>query len=293
MSVIDVDPELLRRAAAASLHAAEQTRVHIDAEIVGRVPELMDTLVERGPYAYTILPEIRADGTVRAPVLTTWDEINEAYALVRGRTALLLVEPLVEVRGTWYTFQEALSSTRVRETGALGAPALTLVIFPVSNGTGILGELVWPRVVGRPLGRDRPAVPVDPFQRRRDTVTLHDQYLDAIRVGDVEKLLDTLNPDAHSDVRDYVNDTGTLIELSGLDEHRAYYEAFFERFEIRSVERLDRLVEDWYVFNEFRVTAVPRTEADGQPIAFHIAEYLVLGDDGKFIIRIGHGTDPA
>ena len=293
MGVIDVDPELLRSAAAASLHAAEQTQVHIDAEIVGLVPELMHTLVEQGPYAYTILPEIHPDGTVRAPVLTTWDEINEAYALVRGRTALLTVEPLVEVRGTWYTFQEALSSTRVRATGALGPPAVTLVIFPVSTGTGILGELVWPRVVGRALGRHQPAEPLEPFQRRRDTVTLHDEYLEALRTEDVERLLATLNEDAHSDVRDYVNDTGTLIELSGLDQHRAHYEALFERFEIRSVERLDRLVEDWYVFNEFRVTAVPRSNAEGQPIAFHIAEYLVTADDGKFIIRIGHGTDPA
>jgi hypothetical protein len=108
----------------------------------------------------------------------------------------------------------------------------------------------------------------------------------------VDALLMTLNDDVHGDVRDYVNDTGTLIELRQKDEHRSYYRALFDKYDIESVDMLDRVVQDWYVFAEFRVTASVRS-GDGPSVAFHVAEYMVLATDGRFIVCIGHGTDPA
>ena len=92
-------------------------------------------------------------------------------------------------------------------------------------------------------------------------------------------------------MRDYVADTGTLVELTGKVEHRAWYERLFDRYEILSVQPLCQVTEDWYVFAELRFTVAARG-AD-RTVAFHTAEFHVPAKDGRFIARIGHGTEPA
>lgn len=295
MRVIDVDPDLLRRSADAALHAARETYIHVDAEIVaanGDYDALMATLVPDGPYGYTIQPQFNGDGTVRAPVLTTREEIREAYEEVRGRSDLLSSEPLVEIRGAWYTFQESVSIGRIKG-GEPSDGAHLLAMFPVGTGKGITGELVWPWVPQEMLGRgDAPeGLPTAPLRQRRDLLMLHDCYLAAFRAGDADALVDTMNDDVQSGVRDYVADTGALIEMQGKDANRLHYAALFDKFEIRSVDLLDRVVQEWYVFAEVRVTASPR--GGGPEMAFHVAEYYVTAKDGRFFIRVGHGTDLA
>jgi hypothetical protein len=294
--VIDVDPELLRKMTAAALHAVDETYVHIEAEITaanGDYDALMSTLVPEGPYGYTIQPTFHGDGTVRAPVLTTWDEIRGAYEQVRGTSDMLSNEPLIEVRGTWYVFQESVSVGRPKATGVVSDGTHLLGMFPVSTGKGITGELVWPRVPAAMLGRGEvPAdLPTDPLRQRRDLLALHDRYVAAFAAGDADGMVDAMNDDVQSGVRDYVRDTGALTELQGKEANRAYYAALFEKYDIQSVELLDRVVQEWFVFAELRVTAVPR--AGGAPVAFHVAEYYVTANDGKFFVRIGHGTDIA
>jgi cytochrome oxidase Cu insertion factor (SCO1/SenC/PrrC family) len=88
-----------------------------------------------------------------------------------------------------------------------------------------------------------------------------------------------------------VNDTGTLVTVDGKDAHRTYYEALLRKYEIESVELLDRVAQDWYVFAELRFTVRLRGQDSGT-IAFHTAEFYVPASDGRFIARIGHGTDP-
>jgi hypothetical protein len=297
--VIDTDPELLRRSAEASLHAADETWIHIRAEVTaadGDYDKLMTTLRPEGPYGYTIQPTFNADGTVRAPILTTREEIRVAYEEVRGRSDLLSSESLIEVRGAWYTFQEAVSIGRMRADNpekVSSPPTHILGLFPVGAGTGITGELVWPRVPLALLGRgDTPdESAIDPLQARRDLLALSDAYLDAYRAGDADALVETMNDDVQSGVRDYVAGTGALAELRDKEQARAHYAALFEKFEIVSVDLLDRVVQDWYVFFELRVTVQPRE--GGTPLAFNLAEFYVTGKDSRFFVRIGHGTDPA
>src|SRR5262249_20833450 len=93
-----------------------------------------------------------------------------------------------------------------------------------------------------------------------------------------------------SAVRDYVHDTGTLTTLEGRDDHRAYYRSFFDKYEIRSIEPLYRIAEDWYSFAEIRITA--NLCGSRSILAFHTAEFHMPANDGRTIARIGHGTDP-
>ena len=63
-----------------------------------------------------------------------------------------------------------------------------------------------------------------------------------------------MTPDAQSAIHDYVNDTGTAIVLDGEQEHRTFYEALFDKYEIRSVDLLTRSTQHWYLFAEVRMT---------------------------------------
>ena len=280
-----------------SRHAYEQSITHVEAEIKGVIPELMETLTPEGPYGYTILPEVRADGSVGLPIITTREGIREAYQLIRGMSELLSVTPLTEIRGSWYTFQDNLSRGRLKENGYEGPPHQTLALFPSGVGNG-----------------DHRGTGVDPGPRSRlggDAGTA-----DAEASGDTlrwrwsakRSISATASTSTHSVdqmskassrrstteqrplLRDYVNETGTLTTLEGTDAHRAHYQAFFEKYEVRSVDVLSLVAEDWYVFAEARVTVSAR--GTNQVLAFNTAEFYMPANDGRFIARIGHGTDP-
>jgi len=296
VSAIDVDPKMLEIGAAASAHAFEQAIVHIGEEIAARDPQKLDALVgslaAEGPYAYTILPEVGADGSVKLPVLTTREEITGAYGFIRGLSDLHEVVGLTEIRGAWYLFQDNIS-----RGGPKGADQLnnrhTLALFPSGADQGITGELVWLRVPRERLGApgEVDVIDADPLLARRQVRDQYTRYLDGLRANDVDAVLATLHDGVASAVRDYVNATGTLVELSGNNAHRSWYQALFAEYEIQSVQPLCQVIEDWYVFAELRITAAP--QAGTGTIAFHTAEFHLPAKDGRFIARIGHGTEPA
>jgi hypothetical protein len=290
---MDTDPGLLRHLAATTMHAHHQSITHIEAEIKGVIPELMDTLKAEGPYGYTILPEVHPDGGVTLPIITTRDGIRQAYELVRGMSDLLAVNPLTEIRGTWYTFQDNVSYGQLKGTDQRGAHQ-TLALFPSSSATGITGELVWVRVPRSALGGGSlvEAAAKDEMHLREEVFQLHERYLNALQLGDVDGVLEPLHDRVASAIRDYVNDTGTVTSLEGKDAHRDYYRAFFDKYDVISVEPLYRVAEEWYIFAEARITARRRSAAGGS-VAFHTAEFHMPANDGRFIARIGHGTDPA
>jgi hypothetical protein len=125
---------------------------------------------------------------------------------------------------------------------------------------------------------------------RRQVFDQYARYLDALRGNDLDAVLAVLHDGVASAVRDYVADTGTLVELTGKDAHRSWYAALLDKFEIRSVEPLYLVTEDWYVFCELRFTVSRRS--GGGTLAFHTAEYHIPAKDGRFIARVGHGTEP-
>ncbi|HEY6533493.1 MAG TPA: nuclear transport factor 2 family protein [Acidimicrobiales bacterium] len=297
MSVIDVDPELLKRSADAALHSAEQAAVHLQAEFVDELDGLMDTLVAEGPYAYTQMWKlaVEPDGSVSFPITTTRDGIRDGYGELHELMATATWESMVEVRGEWYTFHEGTGTGWDKSSGAfLDGVGTSILLLPVSTAKGITGELVWNRMPGMALGRGADANPAPfgsdgEFAARRALLAQHDRFLEALRAGDVDAVLEVLSVDAQSAVRDYVDDTGTLVALDGAAAHRAHFDAFFARYRVEAVDLLHRVVADWYVFAEVRFTL-----SDGaRTVAFNTAEMIAPGHDGRLLVRIGHGTDPA
>jgi hypothetical protein len=288
---LESDTELLRRSAEAADHAAAQAWIHMEAEYVGDVPKLMDTLGAQGPYAYTIVPQVLPGGVIKMPVATSREEIEECYKFVRGRSDLLASEAMIELRGSWYVFAEAMNRGRTRATGVLGE-SITYALFPSAAGKGITGELVWAKMPREPVGDPRdPVVDLEGVALRRHMVKAHDRYLQGLRDNDVEGVLSVMNECVYAAVRDYVNDTGALTNLDAKEGHRAYYQALLAKYDVQSVTLMDRVVQDDYVFAELRLTV--RNRASDETVAFHTAEFFVPGRDARFTVRIGHGTDPA
>lgn len=292
---VDVDPNTLAITAAASAHAYQQARNHIDEEIKARDPSNLDALIgslaPEGPYAYTIMPRVGADGSVQLPILTTREEIADAYGFIRGMSDLHEVVGLTEVRGAWYLFQDAMTVGAPKDSD-IRNDRQTLGLFPSGVEQGITGELVWLRIPRSQLGApgDTEVVAEDELHGRRMVRDRFTEYVDALAANDVDGLLQPIHDGAASAVRDYVEGTGSLVELSGKDAHRAWYGELLATFEVKTVQVIHLVIADWYVFAELRISVAPRT--GGDPATFHVAEYYVPAKDGRFIARIGHGTEP-
>jgi hypothetical protein len=293
-TVIDIDPELLRRCAAAQLHAFGESWHHIEMESTGHVPTILETLIPNGPWAWAIVPVLQPDGSIAMPVQTSHEGIEEMYRMIRGTSDVLSAEPVVDVRGTWYAFLEVFARSRMKETGEERGYEMVLVL-PVTNGPGITGELAWTKMPREFLGKDIPvAEPKEPIEMRRLMLALHDQYLDAMRAADATAMTEVFSKSCYSAVRDYVEDTGTLAALDDLAGLQAHYEAFFDRFDVQSIDVIHRVVQEWYLFAEIRIEATQKTgDAKGGRYAFHTASLFAPGKEDKFIVHIGHGTDLA
>src|SRR5262245_48835317 len=130
---VDVDPKVLELSATAAAHAYDQAVTHVGEEIKARDPSnlaaLMGSLAPEGPYAYTIMPRVGADGAIQLPVLTTRDEIHGAYEFVRGLSDLHEVVGLTEVAGAWYLFQDAMTVGGPKDTDTRNHRQ-TLGLFP-------------------------------------------------------------------------------------------------------------------------------------------------------------------
>jgi hypothetical protein len=296
MPALDIDPEILRITAAASAHAYAQSIWHIEEEIAaasGDMKPLYATLTEEGPYAYMVMPELRDDGTVKMPRITTFEEIVEAYEMIRGMSDLLQVIGLTEIRGTWYTFQDNISRACMKGDDANVHTIQTLGLFPSGGGPGITGELVWIRYPVEALGApDEPnTIPDDPLLARERVYDNFVAFQEGLRANDLDAVMAVLHDGVASTVRDYVDDTGTITDHEGAAAHRDYYEAFFAKYEVVGVDMVNQVIDDWYVFAELRITVRPR-QGDGT-LAFHTAEFWMPAKTGKFIARVGHGTEPA
>jgi hypothetical protein len=232
------------------------------------------------------------DGSVQLPILTSREEIAEAYAFIRGLSDLHEVVGLTEVKGAWYLFQDAMTVGGPKDTDTRN-DRQTLGLFPSGVEHGITGELVWLRVPRSQLGSpdDVELVAEDELHARRLVNDRFVQYVEGLRANDLDALLESIHDGAASAVRDYVEGSGALVELSGKEQHRAWFGDLLAAYEIQSVQVLHFVTEEWYVFAEMRLVVAPRGGTG--TIAFHVAEFYVPAKDGRFIARIGHGTEPA
>lgn len=302
MQLIDTDADLERRSAEAAAHAKAQMDFHVAAELRGDVPSLMESLAADEPYAYTFMKEspVHPDGSLKLPLATTWQQVLDEYTALHHAVDMHTAVPFVEIVSEFYVFMEVQSLVTSKQTGNI-TDSLTIAIFPCGTAKGITGELAWCQIPRRMLGigcRDVDSKPgagvseADRHEHRKGNIARHQRYLEALRAGDVDGISEVLPDDAQAGIRDYA-DENLLVELEGRDAQLAYYARLFETYEISSVELLRLVVQDWYVFSETRRTVTARTGPEaGRSFVYRVAEFMIPGHDGQFLVRLGTGTDP-
>ena len=290
MQSVQLKEGVLAEQAAAVAHVAEQARRHMQAEVNDDVEEILGTLSENGPYAYTHPATVDEDGGIVQAVETTFEGIQAVYHMLHGWTTVLPMDAFTEIHGTWYTFAHGDGNGTMKSTGDLMVSD-TLVLFPVSEVPGIKGELYWWRQL--PIDEEAgPGFGAKVNVSKKELLDGHEALLEALRQGDAAGVEAAWDDNSRTSIRDYVDETGTLVQLKGSAEVRSYYERFFAKFEVVSVEFLNRLIQDWYLFTELRYTVRLRTGSDaGSVFTFNTAEYTVFAPDGRGIVRTGHGTD--
>jgi len=282
----------LHQEAVSHAHLAERSGElmweHIRAEWTQDVQQVTDTLATDAPLAWTFAAPGEDDGSFFFLAGTTVDAIRQQYEWLRESIELHDWDALLEIRQGWYTMTQGVC-TLTQVPGGKESKGETVTMFPVGED-GILGELQVTTVGRMADGRlpsDGGTLPV----QRLDALAAHERYLDALRAGDVDRIVAAHSPKGAVAIRSYLADESSLVNASDLDELRAYFDAFFERFRVVDIGLVVRMAEAWYVFAELRWTVEERA-GQRRTLEFCTAELSPIDPEGRYWVRTGAGTDP-
>jgi hypothetical protein len=277
-------PTFLREVSQKAIEARERGSHHVDVENLNVPENNMATLAPEGPYAFTTYRNDPGGwGNMRLHIATSYDEVLNYYRAMHSRVDALDWLPINCVQGGWYSFQHGIGHTRLKADGSIRASEM-LVMLPTFGKAGITGELYWFR-------HPDPLKPVDPPggpHARIEYFARHNDLLDAYRDGAVDRIVAFFTETCQSATCDYVTESGTLACLYGREDLRAYHEALFDKFKVRSVEPVQRTVDDWFVFSELLWTL--ESQKDGRVLSCNTAGYWALAPDGRYVSQVGHGT---
>jgi hypothetical protein len=263
---------------------------HIDAESADVIDDIMATLAPDEPYAYTVAPpaEDRVSSIPHQEFRLTRAGIQAAYEDMHRFSLSLGIEPLAEIRSDWYAFIFGLGHGMDKATGAQHRDRQTAVLFPTMGQSGITGELFWFRTSAEaPYTGGR----TSPHAAEAAILARHDALVEAFRRNDVSAVVELFNIDAQVGIRDYVNETGTVISITGGNNLELYLKEFFSRFKVVAIDIIQRLATDWCAFAELR-WIVEDQKQSGEKLMFYTANHGEVRPDGLFASLIGHGTDP-
>ncbi|MFD7122496.1 hypothetical protein ACFWAA_36485 [Streptomyces sp. NPDC059922] len=131
-----------------------------------------------------------------------------------------------------------------------------------------------------------------PLAGRLAVAELHEKLLGAYRAGDIDSIVEKAHREIQTAVRDYVAQTGTLVNLHTEEELREHLQDFYAQYSVLGIEVVTRQFEDWYFFHELRWTVEARKgPAAGRVFSYHTAEFAEVTVAGLLTAHIGHGTD--
>ena len=151
-TVIDVNPDVLRQSAEAALHAARQSWAHFN--VGARVREARtgrDRDGDTGPQRALLLHRPSGDeeggaiGLEDAEDLKPWvavtrDAVYKHYSRVHGTFIIEGFDPLLEIRGSWYSQFESLTTLGIKGMDQ-SVQMINLVLLASGAGKGITGEI--------------------------------------------------------------------------------------------------------------------------------------------------------
>jgi|NGEPerStandDraft_6_1074524.scaffolds.fasta_scaffold44548_2 hypothetical protein len=285
---------------------------HLRSEYVQNIDTVLATIETKGPWTWTLPGDAMASAPTEGDVsnavpsnphdevltyvsATNMDEIRQQYVAMRKTVELWDWISMTDIRSSWYMLTHGVGSLTEKP---LNTPfeVESVTLFPIGLD-GILGEVQIGALANERINR-WPEVPSDtnkmPLPAKRLQATLlHNQYLDALRAQDTAGIIATMRPNVATAIRSYLGDDYTVVNAEGSSALADYYDALFERFTIKEIRVVNRVVETWFIFAELHWIVEYRTGArTGQTYEFCTADVAPIDSDCKFWVRTGAGTSP-
>jgi len=265
-----------------SVAQGDKVWLHARDEFLSDVDRIMTTVIESGqPVVYGVgigreLGAFDDHGAVR-------DHYTATYGAIHVRDW----RTFIELRSNWYTFFDGVVNYDDHAAGE-NTNRESIVLFPLDDQEGILGELAWTRLPEQEIAD--PCLDPIPAATAKADVNRHllDAYIAALKAGDVAGAVGMFTHDGQVAARDYGADPERYRALRG-PELLSFHQRFADRFDVLALDIVRIVVTDWYAFAELHWHV--REKASGKAMRMHTVEMLPILAPGKFVARIGWGTE--
>jgi hypothetical protein len=285
-----LSPEAQIQVADAIVYAGKRVQRHIASEFANDSSVSMATVSTAGPLCFVCRDQ--ATGELRA--VTDFDAVKEQYdqrCIPDTATTAHLVgwRDVMRLQRDWYVFLEGV--TTARDRNGVDSTVTSVVLFPLGDDDGIVGEQALGasrnRALGGLLAPTEGSVPV----RRLRNSEVHDRLLEVIRKGSAAELATLLTEDIDSVVRDYTG--GPFRRVSGRDNVEAFFAAQFKALKVNDLEILNACTGEWGTFSEVRWdVTIQEGGHTGKRAQFCTATMYAITNDGRIDRQIGFGTPP-
>jgi hypothetical protein len=274
------------------LEALAISRRHVLSERTNTVTQVMATVSEHVCY---MMPDV-TDPAAPMVVMTDREEVRAFYAKERGFMEVVSSTLLAELTSDWFTFLEAVSTTRQVATKTLHQNEV-VVLFPVAPD-GIVGEILaarrtWVDVYAGRNGRAPASAPDGNVAAWRSRLLAsHERFVGGLRDDDPEAAASAFSPDAALAVVDPSQPPVHAFTGSGRQAAAARAALVSSALDEREVTVLNRVVGEWYVFAEWLVRGVAREgrlhgAQAGSRVELRCASIFPADDEG--LLRAEHG----
>lgn len=270
----------------ALLGALATSRRHVLSERTNDVDQVMATVSQHVCY---MMPDVTSPDA-ELVVLTDREGVRQFYAHERTFMEVVSSTLLAELTSDWYTFLEAVSTTRQVATGTLHQNEV-IVLFPVAPD-GIIGEILAARrpwfdvYAGTAAPSPGRAPDTDTTAWRGRALRAHETFLDALRSGRPAEAASAFAGKAGIAVVDLAHAPTRALSGKGPETAVRRCAMVVEAFEDsdREVVLLNRVIGEWYVFAEWLVRGTARDGrihgvAGGRTVEVRSASIFPVGDD--------------
>ncbi len=234
-TVLDMHEEAVAHARRANRAAYLGWR-HLRSEYSQDMEFVLSTIETKGPWTWT-LPlggmagaEDAAPGSTEAPPAdgsehlsyisaTNMEEIREQYVAMRDAVQVWDWISMTDIRTGYYMITHGVARLKDIPTSEW-FEVESVTMFPIGND-GILGEVQigdfanerpgrWPEVPG-----EDGVVPL-PINKLQASM-LHNEYMDALRAEDVDRIVATFRPNTANAIRSYLTDDYTVLNAEGAE----------------------------------------------------------------------------
>jgi hypothetical protein len=255
---------------------------HFVVELSNDPDEILTSMKSYAPLLTTVVVPGEG-GSPRLVRCATPEQQRAFYAASRSQAHMTQVDLFTSIGGDWYGFVHGVVTSKVLATSEQFTAELVGLLPSTADEDTVAGEigLGWPLTHGK-LGDG----PGEVGRERVATMRIHDAWLDALRLGDPQRISALYAPGAQAAFRHPV--TGEITCLEGSDAIGGFYADLLATTKVSSIDVVLRLVDRWFAFTEL----VARLDHPAGERVARLADICVIGADDKILVHLGTSAGP-